>query len=355
MKNNAEDEFTQQAPLPSGFGAQTTAMEVLGMRDLSGKVAIVTGGYSGIGLETTRVLAKAGAKVIVPARNAEKARAALGHMANTALEVLDLMDPQSIDAFAGRFLASGQALDLLINSAGIMASPLMRDGRGYEAQFATNHLGHFQLTARLWPALKKADGARVIAVSSRAHRLGGVRFEDPHFESEAYDKWKAYAQSKSANALFAVELDRLAKAQGVRAFSVHPGLIPTTDIGRFGVDEKKAPAILTWLRKGVLAGVERLQLLSLVNILSKFGSLGSGGHAMVLKTIKQGAATQVWCATSAALDGMGGVYCEDCDIAEAVAADSVGGRGVRPWAMDREDAKKLWALSETLTGVKFAL
>ncbi|MBW7459362.1 SDR family NAD(P)-dependent oxidoreductase, partial [Paenibacillus sepulcri] len=142
---------TAQQPIPSGFGPQSTAREVIGRRDLTGKVAIVTGGYSGIGLETSRVLAEAGATVIVPVRTPEKAQQALAGIPRLEMETIDLMDPASIDSFAERFLASGRALDILVNSAGIMANPLTREARGYESQFATNHLGHFLLTARLWP------------------------------------------------------------------------------------------------------------------------------------------------------------------------------------------------------------
>ncbi|OCT16687.1 oxidoreductase [Paenibacillus pectinilyticus] len=336
-----------QSPIQSGFSYRTTAKQALGNRNLHGKVAIVTGGYSGIGIETTRVLAEAGATVIVPARTREKARAAVGHLPRVELEILNLMDPQSIDAFAARFLSSGRPLDILINSAGIMASPLMRDARGYEAQFATNHLGHFQLTARLMPALKKAGNARVVAVSSRAQRLGGVIFEDPNFETIAYDKWKAYAQSKSANVLFAVELDRLAKSHGVRAFAVHPGLIPTTGISRFSLDENTSKLVKK-LQSGLINLANKLDIVKLTNFKKK----EKGDH---FKTIKQGAATSVWCATSDALAGMGGVYCEDCDIAEAVPADSGKGYGVRPWAIEPEDAQRLWELSEKLTGVKFVI
>lgn len=322
---------TIQAPIHSGYGFSTTAKEVIGNINLQGKVAIVTGGYSGIGLETARVFAEAGAAVIVPARSLEKAKEAVAGISNIEVEALDLMDRVSIDRFAARFLASERQLDILVNSAGIMAPPLIRDKKGYEAQFSTNHLGHFQLTARLWPALKKAGTARVVTVSSRAQRLGGVNFEDPNFESTEYDKWKAYAQSKSANVLFAVELDRLAKIHGVRAFSVHPGLIPTSGIGRFMLDEKAAPK----------------------QIENNGKKTATQGQADEFKTIEQGAATSVWCATSAALEGMGGVYCEDCDIAKAVPADSLKGNGVRPWAIAPDYAKKLWQLSEKLTGVKF--
>lgn len=345
MNSNHLLHNTPQSPIRSPFNAKTTAKQALGSLDLTGKVAIVTGGYSGIGLETTRVLAAAGATVIVPARTPDKARAAVAGIPRVELEALDLMEPSSIDAFAERFLSTGRPLHLLIQSAGIMASPLMRDQRGYEAQFSTNHLGHFHLTARLWPAVKKAGAARVVSVSSRAHRLGGVQFEDPNFATTEYDKWKAYAQSKSANVLFALELDRLARAHGVRAFSVHPGLIPTTGIGRFTLDEK-APAMVKSMNSWALRIANQLPITRLINLTKK-------KRGDQFKTIPQGAATSVWCATSAELEGRGGVYCEDCNIAEAVPADSDKGYGVRPWAIDPESARKLWDLSERLTGVKF--
>lgn len=212
---------TEQRPLKSGFGANTTAREVLAGRDLTGKTAIVTGGYSGVGLETTRALAEAGATVVVPARTQEKARTALAGIPRVEMETLELIDPASIDAFTSRFLGSGRPLDILINNAGIMAPPLRRGPRGYESQFATNHLGHFQLTARLWPALKRAAKARVVSVSSTGISFGGVDFDDPNFERREYDKWKAYGQSKTANALFAVALDKRGEGHGIRAFSVH--------------------------------------------------------------------------------------------------------------------------------------
>ncbi|MEB9338288.1 SDR family NAD(P)-dependent oxidoreductase, partial [Bacillus cereus] len=205
MNNNNEN--TIQKPIYSGFGARTTAKEALGGKDLSGKIAIVTGGYSGLGLEITRVLAEAGATVIVPARRIEQAQEATANIPRVELEKLDLINPDSIDAFANRFLSTGRPLHILVNGAGIMANPLKRDVRGYESQFATNHLGHFQLTARLWPALVQANGARVVSVSSRGHRICGVDFNDPNFTNRHYDKWQAYGQSKTANALFAVELD----------------------------------------------------------------------------------------------------------------------------------------------------
>ena len=309
---------TRQAPLHSGFGAQTTAREAIGDRDLRGAVAVVTGGYAGVGLETTRALAGAGATVIVGARTLDKARAAVAGLGRVELDALDLFDPRSTDAFAERFLASGRPLHMLVNNAGIMATPLVRDARGFESQLATNHLGHFQLTAQLWPALRRANGARVVSLSSRGHRRAGVDFDDPHFERRAYDKWVAYGQSKTANALFALALDARGEAHRVRAFSVHPGAI-VTDLMRSMSEEEQRAAI------------DRIKSVA------------------PLKT-EQGAATSVWCAVSAQLDGLGGVFCEDVDVAEAVPADSPDPRGVRPWATDRDLAERLWTTSEEWTG-----
>ncbi|UQA61646.1 oxidoreductase [Polyangium aurulentum] len=311
---------TNQRPIRSGYGLQTTAREVIGDRRLDGAVAVVTGGYAGVGLETTRALSAAGATVIVPARTLDKARAALAGMERVEIDSLDLSDPASIDAFAARFVASGRPLHMLVNNAGIMTNSLARDSRGFESMLATNHLGHFQLTARLWPALRRADGARVVALSSRAHRRAGVDFDDPHFERRPFDKWEAYGQSKTANALFAVALDARGEPHRVRAFSVHPGTIET-DLARSVPDEEMRP---------VFAAVKA---------------------ASALKNAEQGAATSVWCATSKQLEGMGGVYCEDCDIAEAVPADHPAPPGVRPWAMDPDLAERLWTMSEAWTGV----
>jgi NAD(P)-dependent dehydrogenase (short-subunit alcohol dehydrogenase family) len=311
---------SKQAPIHSGYGAQTTAREALGGRDLTGAVALVTGGHAGIGLSTTRALAEAGATVMVGARTVEPARAALAGIARVEVDRLDLLDPASIDAFASRFVASGRPLHMLVNNAGIMAPPLARDARGFESQLATNHIGHFQLTARLWPALRAANGARVVSLSSRGHSRSGVDFDDPQFERRPYDKWIAYGQSKTANALFALALDARGEPHRVRAFSVHPGAVMTELVRSLPGEELEAI-------RARLAG-------------------------STYKTTDQGAATSVWCATSRQLDGMGGVYCEDVDVATPVAADATQLGGVRPWAMDPEAAERLWGLSEEWTGVR---
>jgi NAD(P)-dependent dehydrogenase (short-subunit alcohol dehydrogenase family) len=314
---------TKQAPIQSGYGATTTACEVIDGRRLDGSIAIVTGGYAGVGLETTRALSAAGATVIVPARTIDKARTALANIDRVEIESLDLIDPKSIDAFSGKFLASGRPLHILVNNAGIMATPLVRDARGFESQLATNHLGHFQLAARLWPGLRRANGARVVALSSRGHaRGGGVDFDDPNFERRPYDKWVAYGQSKTANALFALALDARGVPHGVRAFSVHPGAVITELMRSMSEEESRA-------------AIERSRGVS------------------PFKSTEQGAATSVWCATSPQLDGMGGVYCEDCDIAQAVPADFPEQRGVRPWAIDRNFGERLWTKSEEWTGAPF--
>ena len=317
---------TPQHKIGSGFGATSTAADVLAGIDLTGKLALVTGGYSGIGLETTRALSAAGAHVVVPARRratAEEALAGLGEAgveAGVEIDELDLADLDSVRAFAERFLASGRRIDLLINSAGIMAAPETRVGPGWEAQFATNHLGHFALVNRLWPAV--SPGARVVSVSSRGHHFSGIRWDDVDF-ARGYDKWLAYGQAKTANVLFAVHLDALARERpGVRAFSLHPGRI-ATNLARYLTQREMIDA----------------------------GFMDDDGNMIGdVKNPEQGAATQTWAATSPQLAGMGGVYLEDCDIAEPTPAD--GTRvGVRDYAVDPTQAARLWTLSAELTGV----
>ena len=316
---------TPQSPLASPFGYRSAAAEVIEGIDLAGKTALITGGYSGIGTETVRALAGAGAHVIVGARRPDAAASDLAGVAGeiTILQ-LDLSDPASIDAFAAEVAGTTQRLELLINNAAIMACPKALDRRGYESQFATNHLGHFQLTARLWPLLG-AGTARVVALSSVGHQRGGPDLADINFEHRDYDKWTAYGQAKSANALFALELDRLGQASGVRAFSVHPGGIKTPLQRYLTMEEQIA---MGWFD-------------------------AEGNLSEVFKTPEQGAATSVWCAVSPLLDGLGGVYCEDCNVAVLVGPDTPRFTGAAPHIRDGALAQALWAKSEAMTGVTF--
>lgn len=219
-----------QKPIGSGFNATSTTSDLINGVDLRRKIAIVTGGYTGIGLETTKTLASAGATVIVPARSIEKARNNLAGIVNVEVEEMDLMDHTSIDKFADNFLASGRPLHLLINNAGIMFVPLRRDSRGIESQLVTNYLAPFQLTARLWPSLKKANGARVVNVSSMGHQFAPFHFEDPNFENRQYETLPAYGQSKTALNLFSLELDTRAKTSAVSVYALHPGNIWGTEL-----------------------------------------------------------------------------------------------------------------------------
>ncbi|KUJ59922.1 oxidoreductase [Flavobacteriaceae bacterium CRH] len=331
-----------QNPVGSGFSAASTTDDIIKGIDLTGKTAIVTGGYAGIGLETVKTLVAAGAKVIVPARNTEKAKKNLKDIANVEVEFMDLMDPYSIDAFADKFLSSNKTLHLLINNAGIMWVPLERDARGYESQLATNYLGHFQLTARLWNALAKANGARVVNVSSWGHHFSPFVFEDPNFLNREFESFSAYGQSKTASILFSLELDIRGKNAGVRSYSLHPGIISETELGRNVPHED----------------------------LANYGIFDENGKIINdpsrgLKSLSQGASTTIWCAVSPQLENIGGVYCENADIARldiSKAGDSEENldglammKDVMPFALDENAAKKLWTLSEELTGVNFQI
>lgn len=321
-----------QQPTGSGFNASSTASDVIKGIDLTGKIAIVTGGNTGIGLETTKTLVHAGATVIVPARDIEKAKRNLEGIQNVEIEAMDIINPASIDAFAEKFLDSNRSLHLLINNAGIMWVPLRRDSWGTESQLATNYLGQFHLTARLFPALKKANGARVINVSSLGHHMSSFDFEDPNFNHREYETLLAYGQSKTASNLFALELDNRAKEYNIRAYSLHPGSIGGTELARE-------------------ASVE---------IFQKMGYLDTDGNllpevAARLKSVPQGAATTIWCATSALLNDIGGVYCEDADVALLATEESFGEKGVEVYSLDETNAKKLWDISEEMTGITFRI
>jgi len=318
-----------QKPINSSFNAKSTSEEVIKGFNLTGKIAIVTGGNTGIGLETVKTLVAAGATVIVPARDIEKAKKNLQGIKNVELEAMDLTNTDSIDAFAKKFLASDRPLHLLINNAGIMWVPLRRDHRGIESQLATNYLAQFQLTAKLWSVLKKAQGARVINVSSHGHQFAPFNFEDPNFEKREYETLQGYGQSKTASNLFALELDNRAKAFNVRAYSLHPGSIGGTELAR------EAP----------------LELFIKMGFCDEKGNLFPEVTAS-LKTIPQGAATTLWCATSPVLNNIGGVYCEDVNIAE-LASDLSMSNGVKTYSLDKDNAKRLWKLSEKMTGITF--
>lgn len=318
-----------QKPIGSGFNATSITNNVIKGIDLTEKIAIVTGGNTGIGLETTKTLASAGATVIVPARDIEKAKRNLADIANVEIEQMDLMDPDSIDAFAQKFMVSGRSLHLLINNAGIMWVPLRRDKRGIESQLATNYLAQFQLTARLWPALKKADGARVVNVSSQGHQFAPFNFDDPNFLHREYETLAAYGQSKTAVNLFSLELDNRGKAHNVRTYSLHPGSINGTELSREASPE----------------------------LFQQMGFLDADGNLLPevvasLKTIPQGAATTVWAATSPLLQNLGGVYCEDAEIA-VINHEQTFSVGVKLYSLDETHAKRLWKLSEKMTGIVF--
>lgn len=310
-----------QMPLQSPFGARSTAAEVVCGLDLSGATVLVTGGHSGLGLETTRALVAAGARVIVAARDPNRARASLGELPGVELEALDLSDLSSVHDCATRCSARIASLDVIIGSAGIMACAESRVGPGWEAQFATNHLGHYALVNLLLPRM--ATGARVIQVSSAGHQLSPMRWEDVDF-TQGYDKWQAYGQSKTANALFVVALDRLARSAGVRSFSLHPGKIFT-------------PLQRHLAREEMIAA----------------GWLDTNGQPAdpSFKSPAQGAATQVWAATSTLLAGLGGLYCEDCNLSPVVEAPTADATGVMPHALDLAAAERLWKLSAQRTGI----
>jgi len=316
---------TPQQPINSGFTADSTIAEVLKGSDLEGKLAIVTGGYSGIGTAVTRGLSDAGATVVVPARRPDQARKEIGDVARVEITELDLADLGSIERFASELLASGRGVDMLVNNAAVMATGLTRVGPGgWESQFAIDHLGHFALANRLWPALTRGGGARVVSVSSRGHKFSAIRWDDLQWQ-RGYDKWQAYGQAKTANVLFAVALDERGKNEGVRAFAVYPA--------------------------GVRTPLQRHLTHQEMRDLGWYDD--QGNLAPLFKTPEQGAAGEAWAATSPQLDGMGGVYIERCDIAQIADPDTDKGKqeGVNPYAVDREQAERLWRVSAQLTGV----
>jgi NAD(P)-dependent dehydrogenase (short-subunit alcohol dehydrogenase family) len=310
----------------SPFNAKSTALEVIHGIDLAGKHAIVTGGASGLGFETARALASAGARVTLAVRlhgQGEQARDKLlaeFPLAKVKIAHVDLNDRVSINAFAAEWLRSRRPLDILINNAGIMACPFAKTAEGWEAQFATNHFGHFFLGQALMPSVLEAGqlsgDARVICLSSSGHKISPVMFDDIHFEQRDYNKWKAYGQSKSANALYSLGLNQRHAAQGVTANAVHPGGIMTGLQKHLDLEEQRA---LGWLK-------------------------ADDTPIDMFKNLEQGAATAVWAATSPLLAKRGGLYLEDCQVGIAQPKENRVS-GYSDHIMDAAAADRLWDLS----------
>jgi NAD(P)-dependent dehydrogenase (short-subunit alcohol dehydrogenase family) len=314
--------MTSNGLITTPFSAASTAAEVVAGTDLTGLRAIVTGGASGIGIETARVLAGAGAEVTVAVRDLAAGERTAADITGTTggkqvlVAPLDLADQASVASFVAGWEGP---LHILVNNAGVMASPLMRTPQGWEMQFATNHLGHFTLATGLHGALAAAGRARVVSVSSSGHLRSPVVFDDIHFQHRAYDPWLAYGQSKTANVLFAVEASKRWAADGITVNSLMPGAI-RTNLQRYVSDEE-----LDRVRTAI------------------------GGDAPSWKTPEQGAATSVLLATSPLLEGVGGRYFEDCN--EAAPNEPGSRRGVAAYALDPEAAARLWQVSEqTLAG-----
>jgi NAD(P)-dependent dehydrogenase (short-subunit alcohol dehydrogenase family) len=309
----------------SDFGFHSTTDDVLDGRDLTGVNVVITGTSAGLGVETARALRAHGATVVGVVRNVEKARGALAEAGVDGVDLYeaDLTSLASIRAFTDRFFADGHdRIDVLIANAGIMAVAKREEtADGFELQFGTNHLGHFVLVNRLLPLLLTGTPARIVVLSSAGHSYTDVSLDDPGFEHTPYDPWDAYGRAKTANSLFAVELDRRLRDRGVRATAVHPGGI-ITELGRNLTEETL----------GVLQ--ERLT-----------------ERKVEFKSVPQGAATTVWAGFVADADEIGGRYCEDCHVATVV--DDAKDVGVMRYALDPDTAAKLWTLSEELVGETF--
>lgn len=314
-----------QARLNSGFPAKSEPDDILEGIELSGKTAVITGGYSGIGLETTRALAARGVKVYVPVRDPAKAADLLADVdGQVVTHAMDLGDLESVKAFADYVSSEVDSLELLINNAGIMACPETRIGNNWEAQFATNHLGHFVLTTQLLDRLLAADSPRVVCLSSSAHKRSDIRWADIHFNEDPYDKWEAYGQSKTANALFALALDMKYGDRGLKAFAVHPG------------------GILTPLQRHMETGE-----MHAMGWTDENGELTEQA-AQIFKTPAQGCTTTLWAATSPMLNDTGGVFCEDCDVADLQDSAAAPYLGIAPWVTSEESAEKLWEMTEQM-------
>ncbi len=313
----------------SEFGWASTTDDVLEGKDLSGMTVFITGANSGLGQETARAMAAKGAHVVLAGRDQVKLDAAVAAIFETAPNArldtitLDLGSLESIRAGTSRARQRFDKIDILINNAGVMATPFEHTTDGFERQFGTNHLGHFAMTAELMPLIERGTAKRIVNLSSRGHHMGPVHFEDPHYQHRAYDPWSSYGQSKTANVLFTVGLEQRFAVLGIHAYAVHPGGIET-NLGRHMTQD---------MRDTLMARISK----------------SDTGFAW--KTIPQGAATSCWAATAEELEGKGGVYCEDCHVAEQDDESTTG--GVRTYALNTSFADRLWKLSEELTGAKF--
>ena len=309
------------------FGATSTTDEVLAGIDLTGKRILVTGVSAGLGVETARTLTAHGAQVIGTVRDLEKGKAATARIPGITLVEMDLASLKSVRAAADRLVVEGKKLDLIIANAGVMACPKSFTKDGFETQFGTNHLGHFVFVNRIASLLQ--PGGRLVNLASSGHRFSDVNLEDPNFEHTEYTEFGAYGRSKTANILFAVEFDRRHKAQGIRATAVHPGGIQT-ELGRhLGTDAIEA----------------------LIKQLND-ASAAKGLPPFQWKSIPQGAATSVWAGIVAPATDVGGLYCEDCHVAEHIEGDDITA-GVRAYALDADHALALWKKSEEMVGETF--
>lgn len=313
----------------SNFNAESTTDDVIEGVSLEGKLAVVTGASSGLGLETSRIFARQGATVVMVARSAEKLEVALSAIREDVPEarlesvLMDLSDLESVRSAAATILQDHPGIDLLVDNAGVMICPLGRTAQGFEMQFGTNHMGHFLFTCLLVPALLESAPGRIVVLSSGAHKMAPLNLEDPNYNAREYNKWLAYGESKTANVLFAVALDARLKAHGVRTFAVHPGII-MTELGRHMSQED----------------------------MEQMMAMAPKGEDIKFKSIPQGAATSVWAATSEDLAGCGGLYLENCQIADPAVAGGDG--GVESYALDADTAERLWALSEEMVGQSFS-
>jgi NAD(P)-dependent dehydrogenase (short-subunit alcohol dehydrogenase family) len=322
------------------FGAKSTTEDVLTGVDLKGKRILVTGVSAGLGVETARSLAAHGANVVGTVRDLDKAKRTTPEVSKAAAESgssfevieLDLSSLKSVRAAADKLVSDGRLFDIVIANAGVMATPFGKTEDGFETQFGTNHLGHFVFVNRIAKLIK--DSGRLVNLASSGHRFSDVNLDDPSFETTSYEPFVAYGRSKTANIFFAVEFDRRHRDRGVRATAVHPGGI-ATELARHMPDG----AIEAWIQQ-----IQEQRA-------------AAGEPPFEFKSVPEGAATSVWAGVVASDDEVGGKYCEDCQVAELLPADSpvsAISRGVRGYALDPDSAKALWKKSEEMVGETFA-